>query len=154
MAGFLLQFIGSRALHSSIAVIQLGVTLLMSGIRASLRSRRLHKHDNLKGLDPDRYEGYELDWLATSMARRFHGFLVANRAFNSAIEDTVDNLLDSGSWIVKKHPTSQSSDEVPVMWGVVQDPRHQEQNMTIHLRQFFMHQRNGVFPWNATARIL
>ncbi|KAK4443355.1 hypothetical protein QBC34DRAFT_362061 [Podospora aff. communis PSN243] len=37
VAGFIIQFIGLRALHWSATVIQLGVTLIMTGIRAYMR---------------------------------------------------------------------------------------------------------------------
>ncbi|OJJ86788.1 uncharacterized protein ASPGLDRAFT_33671 [Aspergillus glaucus CBS 516.65] len=126
MAGFLLQFIGSRASHSSIAVVQLGVTLVMSGIRASLRSRRLHKHDNLMGFDPDRYEGYELDWLASTMAINSFEVLIAGRSLDSDMEDIIEKLSELGLSIIKKRPTGQTSENVPVMWGVIQDLCHQE----------------------------
>lgn len=43
------------------------------------------------------------------------------------MKDTVDNISDSGTWIVKKHPTSQDSVKMPVMWGIVQDPHYQKQ---------------------------
>lgn len=126
MTGFLLQFIGSRALHSSFAVVQLGVTLVMSGIRASLRSRRLHKHDNLMGLDPDRYEGYELDWLASTMAINSFEVPLAGRSLDSDMEDIIEKLSELGLSIIKKRPTGQTSENVPVMWGVIQDLCHQE----------------------------
>lgn len=64
IVGFVMQFVGLRGIHSSIAVLQLGVTLLMSGIRASLRMRRLKPEDNYLAKCPDEVVGHELDWLA------------------------------------------------------------------------------------------
>ncbi|KAH7125960.1 putative ankyrin repeat protein [Dactylonectria macrodidyma] len=66
--GFLCQFLGLRACHSSVAVMQLGITLLMSLIRALLRTQRLKKEDNFMVDDPDFFQGHELDCLALKMA--------------------------------------------------------------------------------------
>ncbi|KAM0424957.1 hypothetical protein ACHAPT_009758 [Fusarium lateritium] len=62
--GFMCQFIGLRAGHSSVAVMQLGVTLAMSGVRAGLRTQRLSQDDNFMADDPDSFLGHELDVLA------------------------------------------------------------------------------------------
>lgn len=69
LAGFVLQFIGLRAMHSSVSVFQLGAILLMSIIRAGLRTQRLGVEQNLLRRRPDEVEGYELDWLALQMAQ-------------------------------------------------------------------------------------
>lgn len=73
-----MQFLGLRACHSSVAVVQLGVVLIMSLVRASLRTKRLNKDDNLFIKDPDGvqlvsskyYQGHELDWVALEIARK------------------------------------------------------------------------------------
>jgi hypothetical protein len=62
MSGFLLQFVGLRSMHSSVAVFQLGAMLLMSAIRASLRARRIDENDLRDMLDI--VQGHELDWQA------------------------------------------------------------------------------------------
>ncbi|KAL4908578.1 hypothetical protein BDW74DRAFT_175262 [Aspergillus multicolor] len=62
--GLILQFLGLRACHSSIAVAQLGLTLLMSTARSSLRSNRLSETNVFLADDAEYYAGYELDWLA------------------------------------------------------------------------------------------
>ncbi|KAF2137783.1 uncharacterized protein K452DRAFT_98323 [Aplosporella prunicola CBS 121167] len=67
MVGFLVQFLGLRACHSSVAVAQLGAILLMSFVRAMLRTERLKKDENLfnhNSEQPDLYQGHELDQLA------------------------------------------------------------------------------------------
>ncbi|WYZ35802.1 hypothetical protein EsH8_X_000449 [Colletotrichum jinshuiense] len=69
MVGFILQFVGFRAMHSAVSVLQLGVILIVSIIRAALRSQRLKKNDNLVHNRPDEVEGFELDWLAWHMAK-------------------------------------------------------------------------------------
>ncbi|KAK4238837.1 hypothetical protein C8A03DRAFT_14755, partial [Achaetomium macrosporum] len=69
MSGFVLQFVGLRAMHSAVSVLQLGAILLMSIIRAGLRTQRLGKEQNLLRRRPDEVEGHELDWLALQMAK-------------------------------------------------------------------------------------
>ncbi|RDW59004.1 uncharacterized protein DSM5745_11210 [Aspergillus mulundensis] len=62
--GFVLQFLGLRACHSSVAVAQLGLTLLMSTARSFLRSNRIAERNVLLADNPEYYAGHELDWLA------------------------------------------------------------------------------------------
>ncbi|KAH0550946.1 hypothetical protein GP486_007689 [Trichoglossum hirsutum] len=61
MVGFILQFIGLRAMHSSVAMAQLGATLLMATIRACLRMNRSGQNSLVS---EGNILGYELDWLA------------------------------------------------------------------------------------------
>ncbi|RPA76684.1 ankyrin [Ascobolus immersus RN42] len=65
--GFILQFLGMRACHSSVIMAQLGATIVMSIIRAILRTDRLSTEDNVMGDNPDGYKGHELDWLALNL---------------------------------------------------------------------------------------
>ncbi|PGH09675.1 hypothetical protein AJ79_05641 [Helicocarpus griseus UAMH5409] len=67
--GFILQFISLRALHSTISIAQLGATILMSAIRASLRTQRLSSDNNILRDSLDIIRGYELDWLALHLGR-------------------------------------------------------------------------------------
>ncbi|TGO13374.1 hypothetical protein BTUL_0070g00020 [Botrytis tulipae] len=67
--GFVSQFLGLRACHSSVAVIQLGVTVIMSLIRAGLRTRRLRKEENFMWVFPDFFQGHELDCLALKIGQ-------------------------------------------------------------------------------------
>ncbi|KAH8724025.1 hypothetical protein GQ44DRAFT_619201, partial [Phaeosphaeriaceae sp. PMI808] len=67
MCGFVLQFVGLRAMHSAVSIFQLAAILSMSIIRASLRTRRLDKHNNCLGHVPDLIVGHELDWLTLRM---------------------------------------------------------------------------------------
>ncbi|KAK2035952.1 hypothetical protein LZ31DRAFT_571641 [Colletotrichum somersetense] len=69
MTGFILQFVGLRAMHSAVSVLQLGAILLVSIIRAGLRTQRLRKESNRLRECPDEIEGHELDWLALHMGR-------------------------------------------------------------------------------------
>ncbi|KAK2814626.1 hypothetical protein FQN49_008128, partial [Arthroderma sp. PD_2] len=65
--GFLLQFLGLRACHSSVAVVQLGVTIVMSVVRSMLRANRLNEEEVSLAHNPDLYQGHELDWLALNL---------------------------------------------------------------------------------------
>ncbi|KZL76962.1 ankyrin repeat domain-containing protein 28 [Colletotrichum tofieldiae] len=69
MSGFVLQFVGLRAMHSAVSVLQLGAILVVSIIRAGMRTQRLKKEDNLLHNRPDEVEGHELDWLALHMGK-------------------------------------------------------------------------------------
>ncbi|KAL6810058.1 ankyrin repeat-containing domain protein [Trichoderma sp. SZMC 28015] len=62
--GFVMQFVGLRAIHSAVSVAQLGATMLMSAARAALRMQRLKPEDNFLAQCPDEVVGHELDWLA------------------------------------------------------------------------------------------
>lgn len=70
MCGFVLQFVGLRAMHSVVSVSQLGAICLMSVIRAGLRTRRLEKEDNDLRDRLDKVPGHELDWLAFEIGKR------------------------------------------------------------------------------------
>lgn len=67
--GFVCQFLGLRACHSSVAVAQFGATILMSLVRASLRTQRLRVDDNLLKNNLDYFQGNELDFLALNMVQ-------------------------------------------------------------------------------------
>lgn len=67
--GFVLQFVGLRSIHSLVSLLQLAVTLLMSIIRALLRTQRLGIEQNLFRNRPDEVSGYELDWLALRIGK-------------------------------------------------------------------------------------
>lgn len=69
--GFVCQFLGLRACHSSVAVAQFGATVLMSLVRASLRTQRLRVDNNLLKNDPDFFQGNELDILALNIGKSF-----------------------------------------------------------------------------------
>ncbi|KAI2620501.1 hypothetical protein GGR54DRAFT_647395 [Hypoxylon sp. NC1633] len=73
MIGFILQFVGLRAMHSAVSLLQLGVTLLMSIIRALLRTQRLRKEQNILRDRPDEVSGHELDWLALQIGKEPDG---------------------------------------------------------------------------------
>ncbi|KAL6788552.1 ankyrin repeat-containing domain protein [Trichoderma sp. SZMC 28012] len=62
--GFVMQFVGLRAIHSAVSVAQLGAIMLMSAARAALRMQRLKPEDNFLAQCPDEVVGHELDWLA------------------------------------------------------------------------------------------
>jgi hypothetical protein len=63
IVGFVVQFIGLRALHWSTTIIQLGVTLVMTGVRAWVR-RGLASDPVTKPI----IDGHEKAWLALYIA--------------------------------------------------------------------------------------
>ncbi|KAK1830206.1 hypothetical protein QBC39DRAFT_354441 [Podospora conica] len=64
IVGFIAQFIGLRALHWSATIVQLGVTVLMTGIRSYVR-RGLATNPICSGIP----EGNEAVWLAIKISR-------------------------------------------------------------------------------------
>lgn len=69
IGGFIIQFVGLRGMHAAVTLSQLGSTVVMSIIRASLRSQRMSENDNMlaKHLSDDKkrlLKGHELDWIA------------------------------------------------------------------------------------------
>ncbi|PTB63396.1 hypothetical protein BBK36DRAFT_1181810, partial [Trichoderma citrinoviride] len=62
--GFVFQFVGLRALHSIVSLLQLAITIMMSIVRALLRTQRLSIEANALRDRPDEVSSHELDWLA------------------------------------------------------------------------------------------
>ncbi|KAF3255599.1 hypothetical protein TWF128_005590 [Orbilia oligospora] len=71
-SGFILQFIGLRGLHGSVALYQLASTLIMAFIRAMLRSKRIDEGKN-RIKDYQDIEGHELDWIALQIDTAVYG---------------------------------------------------------------------------------
>lgn len=94
--GFVSQFLGLRACHSSVAVIQLGVTVIMSLIRSGLRTQRLRKEENFMWVFPDFFQGHELDCLALKIGqldvpRKVHSALLKeNTAWEASYSLEID----------------------------------------------------------------
>lgn len=64
LLGFIAQFFGLRATHSSVIVFQLCAILFMTGLRSYAHlDRENHNHIT----KPDMVKGYELDWLAKNL---------------------------------------------------------------------------------------
>jgi hypothetical protein len=70
LLGFACQFVGFRGLHGSVALYQLACTLVMSIIRAWLRSRRLSRDQNRVEFLDRKSESDELDWQALDIISR------------------------------------------------------------------------------------
>ncbi len=67
LLGFACQFVGFRGLHGSVTLYQLACTLVMSAVRALLRSRRLRRDQNrLESFSRD-FDSDELDWQAMAI---------------------------------------------------------------------------------------
>ncbi|KAK1843838.1 ankyrin repeat domain-containing protein 28 [Colletotrichum chrysophilum] len=77
VSGFALQFVGLRGTHSPISLAQLGAALIMSMLRAGLRTQRLDSQGNRLSeqeisammISSDTLKGHELDWLALHIGR-------------------------------------------------------------------------------------
>jgi hypothetical protein len=80
---FIMQFIGLRGLHAAVSVYQIAAVLVMSMLRAMLRTKRLDLGKHLftqspEGMNPGiDVTGHELDCLAFEMYRSRHGGLSA-----------------------------------------------------------------------------
>jgi hypothetical protein len=70
LVGFACQFVGLGGLHGSVALYQLACTLVMSIIRAWLRSRRLSRDQNRLEDVPRLSESDKLDWQALDIINR------------------------------------------------------------------------------------
>ncbi|KAH7148168.1 hypothetical protein EDB81DRAFT_457528 [Dactylonectria macrodidyma] len=92
--GFVCQFIGFRGLHGSIALYQLGLTLLMAIIRSVLRSRRLGRENNKLEVLGRSIEGHELDWQA---------FNIKDACKQSDSQDS-DNRGSHIGWFINDQP--------------------------------------------------
>jgi hypothetical protein len=105
LVGFILQFIGLRAMHSSVSLAQLGAISLMALTRSSLRTKRrggernlLYKHDRQQSI-----KGHELDFLTMELeegALLFPSFVNGAQAFSppnplQTSENAVNNLVEN-----------------------------------------------------------
>lgn len=98
--GFFCQFLGLRACHSSVAVIQLLVTFAMSLARAALRTERLSKRDNFMEVNPDLIPGHELDYLALEIGK-----------FDSQDGENAVSSDETQCWKIFKIERAASSDQ-------------------------------------------
>ncbi|RYP61522.1 hypothetical protein DL771_010109 [Monosporascus sp. 5C6A] len=64
LVGYIMQFIGLRGMNAWVSLAQLGITIIMSILRGSLRMQRLSRNGNRLADKPDTVAGHELDWLA------------------------------------------------------------------------------------------
>ncbi|GAB1318488.1 hypothetical protein MFIFM68171_08698 [Madurella fahalii] len=94
VGGYIAQFIGLRGMNASISIAQLGITLLMSILRACLRMRRLRNLDNLFRGMSDMVLGFELDELA----------------FRLDADDEDKTFLKVVCWNVMGYPKVQNSE--------------------------------------------
>ncbi|KAF4213552.1 hypothetical protein CNMCM5878_010336 [Aspergillus fumigatiaffinis] len=101
IVGFALQFLGLRACHSTVAVSQLALTLLMSTVRSWLRSSRLAEREVCLADWPELYAGHELDWLALyighiDIPRCQRKWMVSPRRSYEDVQSVTTNLENSG----------------------------------------------------------
>ncbi|KAG4441242.1 hypothetical protein IFR05_003290 [Cadophora sp. M221] len=128
--GFVMQFVGIRALHSSISLAQLGAIVLMSLLRSLLRSRRRKHETNLfhDANDDERMlqivEGYELDWLAIRLAHILTQNLSDEVTHDQADEATDDQSDGSNSGTSQSEPEGCSR-QIYSLFYVGTDPLRQ-----------------------------
>ena len=66
--GWVIQFIGLRGVHGSVALYQLAVTLVMSVVRSTLRSHHTPPNNQLSS-ESGHTAGHELEWQARELTR-------------------------------------------------------------------------------------
>jgi hypothetical protein len=124
IVGFIIQFVGLRNMHPSVSVYQIGCVLLMSIVRASIRTGRFDEsknmakilasgsngsanqendasndHDRLSGPEQD-LTGHELDYVAFEMARN---------QMDSSILGSFEGIGDD-RWCLSPWSTSNTCD--------------------------------------------
>jgi hypothetical protein len=104
---FIVQFIGLRGLHSSVQVYQLAVVLIMSALRALLRTKRLNPSDNLFNITENLKNTDESMSEDMSMAIDLRGHELDLLAFDMYKDRSGGKVLATGSgylnytWILK-----------------------------------------------------
>jgi ankyrin repeat protein len=68
VGGYIAQFIGLRGMNAYVSIAQLGVMIVMSFLRGTLRMQRRTAEDNRLAEILDQVVGHELDWLAFEIA--------------------------------------------------------------------------------------
>lgn len=107
MIGFILQFVGLRGLHSSVAMFQLGITLIMAGLRAGLRAQRLGEERNGLSRIADLVEGHELDWQAFTLPtcdesqKVLKWYIADDFSFSKSPKDNCETEPNFGAKIVE-----------------------------------------------------
>lgn len=91
LLGFITQFFGLRATHSSVIVLQLVAILVMTALRSYAHSNRNHRNHIA---DPYAVREYELDWLAKSLGGCF-SWQVRHLPSPIKTEPTAGNLASS-----------------------------------------------------------
>lgn len=102
LIGFLLQFVGLRGMHSSVALFQLAATVTMALVRASLRTKRLERNDleNLSATVQD----HELDWLALRLGRDDEDMEPVAPNTASEHSDKLSDDVSGGFWRLESQP--------------------------------------------------
>jgi hypothetical protein len=121
VVGFALQFLGLRACHSTVAVAQLALTMLMSMVRSWLRSSRLAEREVHLADCPELYAGSELDWLALyighiDLPRCQRKWMVSPRQSYQNVESVTTTLKES-----RLVHTYFGNEETAVLSGFVAD---------------------------------
>jgi hypothetical protein len=113
--GFVAQFVGLRAMHSSVILAQLVSTLIMAIIRAGLRTQRMEKKLDLiasSSKSRDFMQGHELDFLALHL-EDIDDMFVSKTQGERILEGMSDNY---SPWLTRKthiyrFPSGYTSDQ-------------------------------------------
>ncbi|KAF4125213.1 Ankyrin Repeat Protein [Geosmithia morbida] len=108
MVGWIAQFIGLRGIHGTVALYQLICTIIMTAVRAFLRSNTLDRNMNRLHKAQGRIEGYELEWQATDIVVSGS----TDGQGSARIEDTYFAILDGGRLPLDANDVTQGSTTV------------------------------------------
>ncbi|BCR84454.1 uncharacterized protein ACHE_11856S [Aspergillus chevalieri] len=101
------------------------------------------------GLDTDRYEEYELDWLASTMAINSGEVLVASRALDNDMEDTVKNCLNWAFLLPRSARRVRALTRCLLCGELSCISTIKNKNMIIRPPPHSVHKRNGAITWSA-----
>ncbi|KAF9768496.1 hypothetical protein IL306_014206 [Fusarium sp. DS 682] len=96
IGGWVMQFVGLRGIHGTIALYQLALTIIMSIIRGCLRSCNAPSDNQLSSSTQD-MAGHELDWQAMKLAKNDNQQPEADRADFWFIDDRRVDKQDTSS---------------------------------------------------------
>jgi hypothetical protein len=106
LVGYIIQFIGLRGMKAWVSLTQLGITIVRSMLRASLRMQRLHRKGN-KLLDkPNKATCQDLDWLAFEIREYHDGSFRQIGSHMGKDVNTIDSHDPPPEGVHKPNPTN------------------------------------------------
>ncbi|KAJ3534758.1 hypothetical protein NM208_g7414 [Fusarium decemcellulare] len=140
LCGFIVQFVGLRAMHWSVSVAQLGAILTMAALRALVR-RGLAMPPDDKLLDP----GFELEWFSLTQ-------IDFDKIWWPCPEADAKKSETSGDWRVM---TAGSSDMHSPLWREAKGPRpeHPKPRSKAHQAMIIRKELGQFVTWPAVASI-
>lgn len=98
--GWVVQFIGLRGVHGSVALYQLAVTLVMSAIRSILRSHHTPPNNELPN-GSRRTDGHELDWQARELTSMHYPRSGDSKSDDSKTSERTTHDTQTGKFFYK-----------------------------------------------------